>query len=151
LDWQCMMPSWFLPAETYQGWMETIAPKPSNGSWSAPLSLLVRKEPITSPCLGNWPSTFFFLLWCQVEVHCGIYKNSYNISYLNPFPPPFSFMPFSPHYWNSLSRYHFSIYILVYTVFAKYSLSTPFLHLSCPNWYHPPQSGPFLASCYQIL
>jgi hypothetical protein len=41
---------------------------------------------------------FFLLLLCWVEIHCGIYKSSYNISnisFLNSPPPPFSFI--SPH------------------------------------------------------
>jgi hypothetical protein len=52
----------------------------------------------------NW--TFFFLL-CQVGVHCGIYKSSYNISYLNSTPPPFPFIPPSHHPWNGFNRFHF--------------------------------------------
>jgi apolipoprotein N-acyltransferase len=86
-----------------------------------------------------WAFFFFFFLLCWVGVHCGIYKSSdniSNISYLNSHPPSFSFilpLPFYlPHFWNSFKRYHFSIYIHVYTVFAPYSPSTPFLHLLPP-------------------
>jgi hypothetical protein len=35
----------------------------------------------------------------------------------------------SPHYWNSFNRYHFSIYIHVYTVFAPCSPFHTFLPL----------------------
>jgi hypothetical protein len=72
-----------------------------------------------------------------VGVHCGIYKGSSNvstISYLNSPPPPFSFISFYPHLRNSFSRYLFSIYIHVYTVFAPYS---PSYTLSTP----PPQNA----------
>jgi hypothetical protein len=81
-------------------------------------------------------SGFFFSY--RVGVHCGIYKSSSNvsnISYLNSPPPPLSFIPHS-HSWNSFNRYHFSIYIHVYTVFVPYSpshtLSPPPPH---SHWY----------------
>jgi hypothetical protein len=49
-----------------------------------------------------WPSVFccwVFLMLCYVGVHCGIYKNSYNIlniSYLNYLLPHSPFSPSSP-------------------------------------------------------
>jgi hypothetical protein len=47
--------------------------------------------------------------------------------------------PPSPHSWNCFNRYHFSIYIPVYTVFIPYSpshtLSPPPPHF---HWYQPP-------------
>jgi hypothetical protein len=45
------------------------------------------------------------------------------ISCLNSPSLSFSFIPFSPHSWNTFSRYHFSIYIHVYIVFPLYSPS----------------------------
>jgi hypothetical protein len=56
-------------------------------------------------------STFIFYC-CWVEVYCGIYKSSYNISnisYLNSSPPSFSFILL--HSWNSFNKYCISIYI----------------------------------------
>jgi hypothetical protein len=50
------------------------------------------------------------------------------IIYLNSTPPPFSFIF---HSWNNFNRYHFSIYMHVYTAFGLYSpshaLSPPLL------------------------
>jgi hypothetical protein len=66
----------------------------------------------------------FIIFYCSVGVHCGIYKNIYNISnisYFNSPPPSFSFFSSSLHFWNSFSRYHFSIYMHVYTIFTLYS------------------------------
>jgi hypothetical protein len=96
---------------------------------------------------------------CWMSVHCGIYKSSYyisNIIYLNSPPPPFSFILLSPHSWNSFNRYHFSIYIHVYTVFAVYSpsftISPPLLpfHLDNPLLppYFPPQAPSVLPSFF---
>jgi hypothetical protein len=61
---------------------------------------------------------------------------------------------FSPssHSWNSFNRYHFSIYMLVYTVFTPYSPShtlSPLPLLS--RCYHPLQAGSILPSCSPIL
>jgi hypothetical protein len=67
----------------------------------------------------------FFLLLCCVGVHCSIYKGSYNvsnISYLNSPPALLSISFLSPNSWNSFNRYHFCIYVYVYTLFALYSL-----------------------------
>jgi hypothetical protein len=74
---------------------------------------------------------------CWVGVYCGIYKSSYNISYLNSPPLPFFFIfsP-SPHSWNSFNRSHFSIYIHVNTIFVPYSLSYT------PSPLPPPPPGP---------
>jgi hypothetical protein len=83
-----------------------------------------------------------------VEVNWGIYKSSYHVSntlYLNSRPPPFSFTPHPlPHSWDSFNRYHFSIYIHVYTVFASYSLShTLSSPLPSSQWYQSTQEGHF--------
>jgi hypothetical protein len=82
-------------------------------------------------------------LW-WVGIHCGILKSSYNISnilYLNSSLPPSSFIPPSPHSWNSFNRCHFSIYIHMYTVFVPCS---PSFTISLPppysHWYQPPIS-----------
>jgi hypothetical protein len=43
---------------------------------------------------------FFLLLLYWVEVRCGIYTGSYNVSnvsYMNSPPPPFTFIPPSPN------------------------------------------------------
>jgi hypothetical protein len=72
--------------------------------------------------------TFFPLLLCCVWVHCGIYKCSYNVSavlYLNSPSPLLSFIPPSPSSGNNLNRYHFCIYMHVYTFPPS-------------HWCHPP-------------
>jgi hypothetical protein len=81
----------------------------------------------------------FSLLLCWLGIHCGIYKNSYNIShilYLSTPPPALS------HSWNSFNTY-FSIHIYVYTVFAPY---LPSFTISPPppnsHWYQLLQEGP---------
>jgi hypothetical protein len=49
------------------------------------------------------------------------------ISYLNSFPPLLSFIPSSPDSWNSFNRYHFCIYMHVYTFFFTiFTLLLPF-------------------------
>jgi hypothetical protein len=75
-------------------------------------------------------------------VHCGIYRSSYNISYLNS-PPIILFYSSSPHSWN---RSRFSIYINVYTVFVPYS---PTFTISP----HPPPTGtnPLDKTCSAFL
>jgi hypothetical protein len=48
-------------------------------------------------------------------------------------------MSLFPHFWNSFHRYHFSIYIHVYTVFATYTPSyTLFLPPLPSHSYQPP-------------
>jgi hypothetical protein len=48
-------------------------------------------------------------------------------------PPPLSFIFLSPKSWNSFKRYHFCIYIYVYTFLAQYSpFSFPW-HFSFPT------------------
>jgi hypothetical protein len=89
---------------------------------------------------------FYFLLLFWVGAYCGIYKSSYNVSnksYLNSPLLPFSFISPFPHSWNSFNRYHFSIYIHVYTVFAPYS---PFHTLSLP-----PPSSRWYRTCSDLL
>jgi hypothetical protein len=79
----------------------------------------------------------YFLL-CWVGVHCGIYKSSYNvsnISYLNWLAPPFSFIPPWPYSWN---RYHFYIYIHVYTFWTIFIVLCHFPATTASHWYHHP-------------
>jgi hypothetical protein len=66
------------------------------------------------------------LLLCWVGGHCGIYKVSYNVSTISYLNSPLSPVPFILPFlnsWNSFSRYHFCIYMHVYTYFAPYSSS----------------------------
>jgi hypothetical protein len=80
-----------------------------------------------------------FLLLFWVGVHCSTCKSCYNISSLN------SLLHNSPlssllHSWNSFNRSHFSIYRLMYTVFAPYSPSiTLSSHPSSSHWYQSPR------------
>jgi hypothetical protein len=61
-------------------------------------------------------------------VHCSIYKGSYNVSNISFFPSP------SSDSWNSFNRYHFCMYIHVYTLFAPYSSPYSFpCHLPPPT------------------
>jgi hypothetical protein len=65
-----------------------------------------------------------------------------NIPYLNS---PLHHTTLSSHSWNSFNRYHFSIYIHIYTVFVQYSLSRALFPLtSSSNWYQLFQAGPVL-------
>jgi hypothetical protein len=73
-------------------------------------------------------------------VPCDIYKDFYNVStilYLNSPPPQLAFIPPSPDSWNSFNRYHFCIYMHVYTFFAPYSLSYPL----SSHWCQPSPLG----------
>jgi hypothetical protein len=101
----------------------------------------------------------YFFIVVLLGVHCGIYKSSYNVSntsYLSSASPPLSFITSSPHSWNTFNRYHFCIYIHVYTVFALYSPSYN-ISLTPPpsHWYQlpptPPQVRPVLPSYSLIL
>jgi hypothetical protein len=81
-----------------------------------------------------------FLLLHWVEVHCDIYKSSYNVSnmsYLNSSLHRSLLCSF-PHSWNCFNRSQFYIYIHVYTVFAPYSPSYTF---PCPRP-PPPVTNP---------
>jgi hypothetical protein len=69
----------------------------------------------------------FLLLLCWVRVHWSVYKASYNMSFLKS-PSPLLFHAPSTDSWNSFNRYHFCIYIHMYTLFAPYSPTYPFLH-----------------------
>jgi hypothetical protein len=72
------------------------------------------------------------------------------MSYMNSSFPPIPFIPPSPKSWNSFNRYHFCIYIPVYTVFAMYSLSYP--PFPTPLQYQPaPLGNNSFASCSPIL
>jgi hypothetical protein len=78
-----------------------------------------------------------------VEIQCGIYKGSYNISNISYliYSTALLYLPTS-HCWNSFNRYNFSIYIYVYTAFApylpSYTLSPP---APLPIDTNPPPSG----------
>jgi hypothetical protein len=64
---------------------------------------------------------FFPLLLCWVWVHCGIYKDSYNVSTISYLNSSLLLLPFifpSPDSWNRFNRYHFYIYMHVYTFFC---------------------------------
>jgi hypothetical protein len=70
-------------------------------------------------------------------------QSSSNISDISHLPhPPFTFISLS-HIPGSFSRYHFSIYIYVYTVFVLYSPSQTY---SPPpllsQWYQSPPPTP---------
>jgi hypothetical protein len=68
-------------------------------------------------------------------VHCDIYKSFHNISttfYLNSPTPLFSYIPPSPHSWNSFNGYHFSISIHVHRICTIFTLSHPFTTSSLP-------------------
>jgi hypothetical protein len=82
--------------------------------------------------------TFMFLLLCWVGVHFSIYKGSYNvsnISYLNSSPPLLFFIP-PPRFLEQFTRYHFCIYMHVYTLFALYSSFYPYITLILPSYHH---------------
>jgi hypothetical protein len=54
-----------------------------------------------------------------------------HISYFNSLPPSFSFISPYLHSNNSFNRYHFSIYIHVYTIFCTiFTLLPPFTAIS---------------------
>jgi hypothetical protein len=82
----------------------------------------------------------FFVVVVLGGGHCSIYKSSYNVSkyiILEFISSAALLHPPSPDSWNSFNRYHFFIYIHVYTFFAPYSSSYPFLgHLSPPLVIH---------------
>jgi hypothetical protein len=69
----------------------------------------------------------FFFIVVLGGAHFSIYKGSCNvstISYLNsPSTPPTC--PLFPHSWNGFNRYHFCLYMHMYTFFAQYSPSYP--------------------------
>jgi hypothetical protein len=90
-----------------------------------------RANPHLSALINEFLPLFY--CWAGWGPHCGFYKSSSNISYLNSCPPPFSFI--HPYSWNSFNRYHFSIYIHVNIVFALYSPS----HILFPS--PPPLNG----------
>jgi hypothetical protein len=82
---------------------------------------------------------FFPLLLWWVGVHCGIYTCSYvlsSISYMNPPPLPFSFIPLYPNSWSSFNSYHFCIYLHVYSFLHCIHPPTPFPH-HLPNTQRP--------------
>jgi hypothetical protein len=67
------------------------------------------------------PAPFFFFHYCcaGMGAHCGIDTGSYyvsNVSYMSSSSPLLSFTLSYPNSWSSFSRYHFCIYILVYTL-----------------------------------
>jgi hypothetical protein len=78
-------------------------------------------------------------LLCWVGVHCGIYKGTYNVSITHTWIHPLHHSPLSslphPDSWNSFNRYHFCIYMHVYTFFVLYSPSY-LLSLLPPTFSH---------------
>jgi hypothetical protein len=100
----------------------------------------------------------YFLFLCWVGALRGIYKNSYDIYIkyaIGEFTPSTIILHSpSPNPWNSFNRYHFIIYIHVYTVFA---LCSPFYtlspHPSRSHWYQHPghHIEHVLPSCSEIL
>jgi hypothetical protein len=64
-------------------------------------------------------------------------------------PPPFSLILPTPHCWNSFNRYHFSIYICVYRVFAPYSPSFT-ISPPPPTGTNPPAAPPG-RTCFALL
>jgi hypothetical protein len=91
-----------------------------------------------------------FLLLFWVGVHCGIYKSSYNISYLNSPPPPF-FIPTPPPVSGIVLTGYFHTCIYLYTVFAPYLPSIIFPPPPHSHWYQPSQAGPIPPSCSPIF
>jgi hypothetical protein len=98
----------------------------------------------------------FFDCFAGWEVHCGIYKSSYNvsnISYLNSPPPPCSFLLPSSHSWNSFNKCHF-LFTYTYTQYLyQIHLSTPFPHLFSPPTSTVPhaETGCIPPSCFPNL
>jgi hypothetical protein len=114
-------------------------------TWYSPF---VVSDNLPSICV-NFSVSFSYLIRTQVffiavlEVHCGIYKSSYNMSTISYLNSPLHHSPLSPllYSWNSFSRSHFSIYIHVYTVFVSYSPSyTLSPHCPLPTGTNP-QTG----------
>jgi hypothetical protein len=55
-----------------------------------------------------------------------------------------SLLSLSPHSWNSFRRFHFSIYMDVYTIFPPYSHSHAFSpHYPNSHWYQPSRQDLF--------
>jgi hypothetical protein len=84
------------------------------------------------------------LLLCWVGYILACMQVLYQIlSYLNSSPLLFSFIPSSPNSWNSFNRYHFCIYIHVYSFFSLYSPSYPFSRSPCSasHWCQPSTMG----------
>jgi hypothetical protein len=90
------------------------------------LELKVSVNILCSVSSNNFHSHLLFLIVVLGRGTLCIHKSSYNISnisYLNTPPPSFSFIFSYPLSQSSFNRYHFCIYIHVYTIFALYSLS----------------------------
>jgi hypothetical protein len=96
-------------------------------------------------------------LFCWVGVPYGIYKSFHNVSNtsycIHPLPLLF-LISYSPHFWNSFNRYHFCIYIHMYTVLVAHSPSYP-LSLPPPLPLLPTSQVPWaryvLPSCSPIV
>jgi hypothetical protein len=77
-------------------------------------------------------------------------KSLQYIKYNHTWIHPLHHSSLPPHSWNSFNRYHFSIYIHMFTVFSLYSHSfVIFPHHT--HQYQPLQTGPVLPSCSPIL
>jgi hypothetical protein len=73
-----------------------------------------------------------FLLLGLGGIYCGIYKSSYNISYLSSPLPSFFFIPL--HSWKSFNRFIFHLHM---------EMCTNYLH-----YIHPPMSSPLTPSIH---
>jgi hypothetical protein len=140
--------------------LQAFGPSRPSKMWLQSFMNLPLMSPIywLSPLLlPFWNSRFFFnFIVVLGEVHCDIYKGSYNVSNMSYLNSPLHHSPLSPHPHsrNSFNRYLFSVHIHKYTVFALYS---PSYTLSLPP--PPPtgiktptsQVGPVLPSCSPIF
>jgi hypothetical protein len=89
---------------------------------------------------------YYYVVFVVVlGVHCDLYQSSYNI-------PSFSFIPFSPHSWNSFCRSHFSVFIYEHIIFLLHSLSLhPFLVSALLPLVSTPRQELFSPFCFLFL
>jgi hypothetical protein len=97
------------------------------------------------------------LLYCfivvRVGVHCGIYKNSYNvsnISYLNSLSLPFSFISSHPIPGTFSTGTIFHLHTCLHSICTIFTLPSPFPHLPplTGTNLHPPRQNLF---CLPVL
>jgi hypothetical protein len=88
---------------------------------------------------------YIFILFSMVDLGRGTLWHLQR--FLQSLSTPFPLSPLLPHSWNSNNRYHFSIYIYVYTVFAPYS---PSYTLSLPSP-HPTGTTPLSVTWFTLL